>query len=359
MALFKDDSGKTEKPTPQRLSQARNKGQTAQSKEFVMAGLLLVGIVALKLLGPWLGSSLQAIIAAGLRLPAGIVEGAETGPVLAHITEQILTIGAPAAALMGSAVLAALLFGYGQIGFKWSREAIGVKFERLNPAANMSKLFNASALARTALALLKLIALGTSLYFVLVAEWETYSRLQDYEDLSVSVAILLDIALNAFLTIAVFVLVLAMADIAWQRYSFTKNLMMTKQEVDDERKTSDGDPLIKNRLKQARVELLRHRMMEAIPEADVVITNPTHYAAALRYDRTAHAAPELIAKGTDEVALHMRELAAEHGIPVMEDPPLARALCRSVKLGEQIPERFFKAVAAVLSHVYRVKDNVA
>ena len=135
--------------------------------------------------------------------------------------------------------------------------------------------------------------------------------------------------------------------------------MMSKQEVEDARKRSEGDPLMRSRLRQARAEMMRHRMMEAIPKADVVITNPTHFSVALRYDRKRHTAPELVAKGMNDVAMRIRELARENDVPLLEDPPLARALFRAVKVGQEIPARFYEAAATVLSHVYRLKDRVA
>ena len=135
--------------------------------------------------------------------------------------------------------------------------------------------------------------------------------------------------------------------------------MMSKQEVDDERKRSEGDPLIRNRLRQARAEMARHRMMEAVPQADVIITNPTHYSVALRYERNTNAAPEVVAKGMDDMAMRIRELARDNDVPLLEDPPLARALFAAVKVGQEVPARFYEAVATVLSHVYQLKNSVA
>jgi flagellar biosynthesis protein FlhB len=138
----------------------------------------------------------------------------------------------------------------------------------------------------------------------------------------------------------------------------TRN-MMTKQEIEDERRRSEGDPTMKMRQRRARNELMRQRMMDAVPKADVIVTNPTHFSVALRYDRKRDAAPTVVAKGVDDMAMRIRELAREHGVPLMEDPPLARALFRAVKVGQTIPERFYQAVATVLSHVYRLKGRTA
>ena len=159
--------------------------------------------------------------------------------------------------------------------------------------------------------------------------------------------------------IAFIVLIMAIGDIAYSRRKHTKSLMMTKQEVEDERKRTDGDPMIKSRLKAARMALMKQRMMEAIPMADVIITNPTHYSVALKYDREKHMSPAVVAKGIDDIAMRIRKIAAENDVPLMEDAPLARALFRAVDVGQEIPEKFFKAVATVLGHVYRLKNKVA
>jgi flagellar biosynthetic protein FlhB len=168
-----------------------------------------------------------------------------------------------------------------------------------------------------------------------------------------------DLTLTLLMWVGAVVTVLALIDFAWQRYSFTKRNMMTKQEVEDERRRSEGDPMVRMRQRRARNDLLRHRMMAAVPKADVVVTNPTHFSVALRYDRSRDAAPTVVAKGADEIALRIREIARENGVPLMEDPPLARALFRAVKIGQAIPENFYQAVATVLSHVYRLKGRTA
>ena len=151
----------------------------------------------------------------------------------------------------------------------------------------------------------------------------------------------------------------AIGDLAFQRYSFTKRNMMTKQEVEDERKRTEGDPHMKARQRGARNELLQQRMMADVPRADVILTNPTHYSVALRYDRSKDAAPTVVAKGVDDMAMQIRKVARESGVPLMEDPPLTRALYRAVKVGHSVPEKFYQAVATVLSHVYRINGRTA
>ncbi len=168
-----------------------------------------------------------------------------------------------------------------------------------------------------------------------------------------------DLAFTVFFWIAVIVLALSIAEMAWQRFDFQQRMKMTKQDVEDERKRADGDPLMKRRQRTSRLEFMRQRMMEAVPKADVIITNPSHYSIAIRYDRKKNSAPEVVAKGVDHIALRIREIAREHSVPLMEDPPLARALYRAVKIGTEIPQKFYKAVAVVLGHVFRLQGKVA
>ena len=361
MALFRDDSGKTEQATPMRLNEARNRGQTGLSREFTMAGTLLVAVVLLRTAGPWLIGRLEQnmrlgfdVAGAARRLGDGEVNGA-----IQELLRHCWIVAPPFVLLLVCFVLGTAVFGYGQIGLRWSTQALGIKWERIDPMRNLNRLFSLASVARTALSALKLSVLALVPWLLLRARWRELANLHGIEDLPLSLGLIADLALTAFTWIAIVVLVLSLGDIAWQRFDFNKQLMMSKQEVEDERKRTDGDPMIKSRQRSLRMEMMRQRMMEAIPKADVVITNPTHFAVALKYDRTRHTAPEVVAKGLDDLALRIRELAAQHRVPIMEDPPLARGLYRAVKVGQQVPEKFYQAVAAVLSHIYRLRGRVA
>jgi flagellar biosynthetic protein FlhB len=219
-------------------------------------------------------------------------------------------------------------------------------------------VFNFQAIVRTAFAALKLALLSAVLYLVLHDRWPALAHLHDMS-VPQAAAVITDLALLVLQIVATVVFLLAAADVAYQRFDFQQRNMMTRQEVEDERKRSEGDPLIKSRMRSARMELLKHRMMEAVPKADVVITNPTHFAVAIKYDRGKNAAPEVVAKGMDAMAQRIRELAMENDVPLMQDPPLARALYRAVRVGQEVPTRFYQAVATVLSHVYRMQGRAA
>lgn len=359
MALFQDDAGRTEKPTPGRLSEARDRGQVALSRELTMGASLLLAILVLEQVGPWFTGSLADALRLGLQVERAPrwLDGGGIGGVLGTLRQFAGTVAPSFLFLAGISVLGIAVAGYAQIGLRWSPAALSWKPERLNPATNLQRLFSLDSVMRTAASAVKLALLALVLWLVLEDRWPLLATLHSYDDLQTSIGIVVETAFALFFWIALAVFLLAFVDVAWQRFSFTKNLMMTKQEVEDERKRTDGDPLIKSRQRTARLELMRQRMMEAVPKADVVITNPTHFAIALAYDRARHSAPEVVAKGADDVAARIREIAQAHGVPLMSDPPLARTLFRAVKVGQQIPERFYQAVATVLGHVWRLRQR--
>ena len=317
--------------------------------------------LALEFLGGWLVDAFKEILTLGMTVdlrthplgPDGQIDFVQE---VTRITGVVLP---PFVALVSIFVAATLLAGYSQIGIKIARKALGIKFKKLNPVTNIGKIFQISALFKTVFSAFKLIVIGSILYLVLRQEWSTILTMHQAPEFKESVAYIMMLALRVFFWISMIVLVLAIADIAWSRFKHTKELMMTKQEVEDERKRTDGDPMIKGRLRSARMALMKQRMMDAIPNADVVITNPTHFSVALKYDRQKNMAPEVVAKGLDDIAMRIRELATQNNVPLMEDPPLARALYRAVDIGQEIPERFFKAVATVLGHIFKMKEGVA
>ncbi len=358
MAIFGDDQGKTEKPTPSRLQEVRNRGDSPLSRELVQGGVLLVAAVLLTCCGGWLVDAFGQVLRQGLAVDGADARVGDVPGVCAEMLAALAIVGPPFATLVATLTVATLVFGYGQIGLRWSREVFGFKLERLNPLANWKRVFNVQALVRTGFAAVKLAVLVVVVWLVVGDRVPALLRLHEVP-LARSASEVADLALTLLLWVGAVVTTIAFADFVWQRFQFEKRNMMSKQEVEDERKRAEGDPAIKMRQRRARNELLRHRMMTAVPKADVVVTNPTHFAVALRYDRKRDSAPVVVAKGVDEQALAIRTLATQHGVPLMEDPPLARALYRAVKLGQTVPERFYQAVATVLGHVYRLRGRSA
>lgn len=358
MGLFKDDQGKTEKPTPSKLADVRNKGDTPLSKELMSGGVLFIAAIMLLWIGEWLIDAFTQVLRVGLTVDLEQRRLTTVGGVCAELWRALTTILPPFLTLLLVLLGSTVLIGFSQIGVKVSREALKLKPEKLNPFTNFKRVFSPQSLMRTVFAVFKLTIILSALYFVL---WERLPVLlhlheQPFPDAAKEIG---SLALTLLLWIGGIVTVIAAADLAYQRYDFHKRNMMTKQEVEDERKRTDGDPTMKARQKGARNELLRQRMMAEIPRADVILTNPTHYSVALRYDRSRDAAPTVVAKGVDDMAMQIRKIARENDVPLMEDPPLTRALYRAVKVGQSVPEKFYQAVATVLSHVYRLKGQTA
>jgi flagellar biosynthetic protein FlhB len=358
MALFGDDQGKTEKPTPTRLADVRNRGDSPLSRELVQGGVLMVAAIMFWWCGSWLLGSLAGLLRHGLdvRLENHALESIPYA--YQEILSAILGVLAPFLVLVGTLVLATLVLGYGQIGVHYANEVIGWKLEKINPFTNWKRILNVQSIVRTGFAVLKLAVLLGVLWLVFADRWPALLHLHEQE-FAAAAAEVGDLALTLLLWVGAVVFAISAVDFTWQRYHFEKRNMMTRQEVEDERKRAEGDPTMKQRQRRARNELLRHRMMAEVPKADVIITNPTHFSVALRYDRKRDVAPTVVAKGVDDAAMIIREIARQHGVPLMEDPPLARALFRAVKVGQSVPEKFYHAVAAVLSHVYRMKGRTA
>jgi len=358
MAIFGDDQGKTEQPTPSRLAEVRNRGDSPMSKELVQGGVMMIAACTFEWYGSWLIDALQEVLRRGFDVSLKNRSLDQLPGACQEVLGAVMLVLPPFTMLVTTLVVATLVLGYGQIGVKWSREVLGFKLERLNPFTNWKKVFNVQALVRTGFALLKLGVIVSVLYYVLGDRWTVILHLHE-RPLASAAGEIGSLVLTLMFWIGSVMFAMSFADFAWQRVQFIQRNMMTKQEVEDERKRSEGDPTMKMRQRRARNELMRQRMMETVPKADVIVTNPTHFSVALRYDRTRDAAPTVVAKGVDEMALRIREIARENGVPLMEDPPLARALFRAVKVGQTIPERFYQAVATVLSHVYRIKGRTA
>ncbi|MEO6594115.1 MAG: EscU/YscU/HrcU family type III secretion system export apparatus switch protein [Planctomycetota bacterium] len=358
MGLFRDDEGKTELATPTRLNEVRNRGDSPLSKELIQGGVLVVAAVMFRWCGGWFIDALGQAMRQGLAVDIDNHRVDQVSGACREILTVLAAVTPPFVVLVSTLVTATLVLGYGQIGVRWSREVIGFKPEKLNPFPNMKRLFSPQSLVRTGFAAIKVAIITGVLWYVLADRWQVLMHLHEIP-FGAAAAQIGDLALLLMLWVGAVVFAISAADLFWQRFDFGQRNMMSKQEVEDERKRSEGDPQMKMRQRRARNELLRHRMLAAVPKADVVVTNPTHFSVALRYDRKRDSAPTVVAKGADEVALNIRELAKAHGVPIMEDPPLARALFRAVKVGQAVPEKFYQAIATVLSHVYRLKGRTA
>lgn len=341
---------RTEEATFKRLEEAAEKGQVAYSRELGGALLLLLVIVALKFGGSNAAAELARLFERAFSLQAfRSIDATHIGSVLSDSFGTGLMILMP---VLLSVVAAALIAGHMQVGFSLNFARVQPDFTRLNPVTGIKRLFSTRSLMSVALSLVKCAAL-TGVCWSTLDTLLVDARNASTAGLSAQALFVAETTLDLGLRTAAFLVVLALADVFWQRFRHAKDLMMTKEEVKEERKQMEGDPRIKARIRQVQRQMARSRMLEDVKQATVVVRNPTHYAVALRYENGRDHAPRVVAKGMDFMALKIIDIAVRAGVPVRSEPPLARQLYRSVKVGRTIPEELFRAVAKVLAWVYR------
>ncbi len=343
---------RTEPATPRRREEARKKGQVPHSGDLAASAVLLAGVVGLWLLGPDVGTGFLGLLRSQFSRPmpdelgpAGVKE------LLAQQLVQFLRLGVP---LMVLPVLAALVAGFVQAGFHISPERVDPDFERLSPASGMARLFSWAAVFKGIFGLVKVALLGAVVVAVVRPRAGVFASLGQ-ADVSTAVSLAWPLVIRLGLFLGVAFLLLGVADFAYQRFRFERSLRMTKQEVKEEAKREEGDPLVRNRMRQLQRDRARQRMLDEVPRATALVTNPTHVAVALRYDRATMKAPRVIARGAGDLAQRMIECARRHGIPVLVRPPVARALFRGVALGAEVPQELFVAVAEIIAFVYRLR----
>ena len=346
-----DKDQKTEDPTDKKLEDARTKGQVASAPETKHAAMFLAALIVVGGLG---GYSMQRLALLFVRL-WGNADDYMLQPQGAENFAIGLTgaVGMAVLPLFGSLFVFAILGGFlqGRPTLSWTR--VAPKWSKLNPIAGFGRMFGTRALVEFAKTLFKLSAV------CLVALWVIWPKAGGLDHLigiepgqigSAATAIVFDM-LKA---IALLVLALSLFDVFWQRYSFHQQMKMSKQEVKDEHKQQEGDPKIKGRIRSIQIQRAKKRMMANVPKASVIITNPTHYAVALQYDHGQMAAPLVVAKGVDAIALKIREIAGQHDVPIVENRPLARALYASAEVDRPIPTEHYAAVAEIISYVLRL-----
>ncbi|MDO8630521.1 MAG: flagellar biosynthesis protein FlhB [Phycisphaerales bacterium] len=347
MPSYADD--KTEAPTPRRRQEARAKGQIARSQDLASAVLLFAAFAGLYFFGPPLIGSLIAMVAAGL---SGETPGRldDLIPFTSAIGLELLRRVGP---LLGVLFVVALIVLYAQVGWVFTWQPLMPSFSKVNPLNGIMRLFSARSVMMACINLLKLLFVAFVAYTTLAGSAGVilHAFTFDYHDILVLGGTLL---FELGMKLSAALLVLALIDFAWQRYRHERDLRMTKEEVKDELRSMEGDPNIKRRRRQLQLQFAMQRLRKDVPKADVIVTNPTHFAVAIRYDPDAMVAPKVIAKGADYVAIRIRQIAAEFGIPMVERRPLARALYESVEVGQYIPERFYRAVAEILAYIYEL-----
>jgi flagellar biosynthetic protein FlhB len=358
--MAESGQNRTERATPKRKEEARRKGQIALSRDAAAAAAILGSIGLLYWMAmPGVGS-LIAILQGWLTMATD--EAARRALSLDHVHILLRRIGAEVfvllAPFMGGIAVVGIGANLAQTGFLWRREALQPDITRLNPITGFSRLCSLRALTESFKALLKIAAIGGTGFFAIRQELARFPELTQYDLHGLLLAVGW-ITLKASLLMACAAAVIGVLDYAYQRYEWERSLRMTKEEIREEQRESEGDPMLRARVRTVQKEMARRRMMTAVPTADVVVTNPTELAVALQYKPDRMAAPIVVAKGAGFVAARIREIARQHGIPIVENKPVARALFKLVEIDREVPADLYRAVAEILAFVYRVRGNLS
>ncbi|MGD9279665.1 MAG: flagellar biosynthesis protein FlhB [Desulfobacterales bacterium] len=344
---------RTEKATAKRREEARRKGQVAQSREIPSVLILMTAMGVFYFAGSWMFWNIAELI-------GGVFERLDTLQF-----EAVSDVSAFSAEIFQKAFLILIAFflpvliagmagNIGQIGLEFHGEPMRPKLSKLNPISGMKKFVSLKALVELLKSIFKILLVGGIAYGVIRTETVKFPGLMQQEvgDILIFIGRL---SFKVFFFVCLALIILAVFDYVYQRWQYEQDLKMTKQQVKDERKQQEGDPKVKSRIRKVQLEMASRRMMEAVPEADVVITNPIHLAVALQFDATKMIAPAVVAKGAGHLAERIKDIARNHQVPVVEDKPLAQALHKMVEIGEYIPVELYRTVAEVLAYVYRLK----
>lgn len=351
-----DGQEKTEQPTSKRLKESREKGQTGKSMEINSLAVFSTGLITLYISRNYISQKISG-------LTIYIFSSLDTLDInfalmKIYSIKAVIFFFITLLPMFGVLIIFAAAAGYGQVGFKITLKALAPKFSNLNPLKGIKNtFFSSKSFVELLKSLVKLTVIGLFAYWVLADTIIKSIGLVNYSVKEITL-FMVNTAYTFLWKVSLVFTVLAIADFVFQKYKFKKDLKMSKQEVKDEMKQTEGDPLVKSHIKSKQLSMSRSRMMKDVPKADVVITNPTHFAVALRYDISKDSAPVVIAKGVDLIALKIKKIAIENDIPIHEDRPLAHALYYSCDIGDAIPEKLFQTVAQILAYIYNLKNKV-
>ncbi len=351
-----EDEGRTEDPTEQKIRKAREEGKVAKSSDLTASVVLLFPLILIAILSPWMIRTMKSMIL------FFITQSMETdvttaGTISRAFVSYFMKLTLP---VMGVAFLSAFLGNLFQVGFLFSTKAIEPKFDKISP--NVIKwlqrvMFSMEGLFNMAKSLLKIAIIAVLAFWNISRKIPEITNLV-YATLPEAAGLIAGLAFTLMIEAAVILLILSLPDYLFQRHQHRESLKMTRHEVKEEMKQSEGDPQIKGRLRQKMRELLTNQMMSNVPNADVVITNPTHYAVALEYKQESMTAPRVSAKGMDEVAQRIKKIARENDVPILENKPLARALHANVEIGDEIPEEYYTVVSGILVKIYEMSGKI-
>ncbi len=347
-----DYGDKTEAPTPRRRQEARDKGQVAKSQDLTPAVIMLVGMVTLQLVGPIMWRRLLGVMRRGLTMETAVRPGdliADAGAA-SHLLLWVLV------PVLAAVFISALIVLYWQVGWLFTWHPVKPDLNKINPLAGIKRMFSPRTLMTSVINVFKLVCMVAVVYWSVAGALGRiiYSMgMHHLEVYAMAAAELFQLGLR----LAIMMLILALADYIYQRRRHEKDLRMSKDEIREELKHMEGDPTMKRRRRETQMKLAMQRIQHDVPQADVVITNPTHLSIALRYAPESMRAPKVVAKGADLMAYRIRQVAAVHGIPIVERKELARMMYDVVEVGQEIPERFYEAVAEILAYVYELSGR--
>jgi flagellar biosynthesis protein FlhB len=352
MAAEDSDMEKTEDASPKRLEKAREDGDVPRSRELAACAVLFTSGMAIMMLSRPMGDAMKNVLRQGLSIDRAMAF--EPQLLIVHmvkVIEQAMWAFLPLAVIIVSvAVAAPILVG----GWVMSQKSVVPNFGKLNPMKGLANLFSKNSLVELVKSIAKTVLVASVGYAIVKKDLQPMLGLSQMP-LEASISTVSDYMVTGFLTIASALVLIAVIDVPYQLYQYAQKHKMTKQELKDESKESEGSPEIKGRIRQQQREMARRRMMSNVPQADVVITNPTHYAVAIRYKEGENGAPIVVAKGADVIAQKIKEIAAEHQVMTLESPKLARALYAHAELEREIPQTLYSAVAEILAYVFQLR----
>ena len=345
---------KTEQPTPKRLEKAREQGQVPQSQELAPAVSLVVLTAAVALMAPGLLQWFCAQLREGLAGHSAVFAGGDV--FIGFVRDKLLAMMGLIWPVLLALVAASILAGLAVSGVNFTPAAVRLRFEMVNPVAGFGRLFNARSGVRLLASILKLLLIGLIIWLYIRGRLTSLAALRWVEPVRMA-ATIGHIILGLMIRIGLVLLVLAAAEVLYQKWKHLQDLRMTRQEVKQERKDYEGAPEVKRRIRRVQLEMAMRRIAVEVPKASVVLVNPTHVAVALRYDADTMEAPVLVAKGADHLAERIRQIARAYGVPVVRRPELARTIYSTVRLGRTIPASLYVAVAEVLAMIYRLREK--
>lgn len=352
MSEHADREDRTEAPTSKRLEDARKRGDVPRSRELANVAVLGTSVITLMVMGKGVGRSSMGWMRDALAFDPTLIDHQDR--LLTHAAVLLGGLVMPTLPLVAIALAACFISPAIMSGLRFSGAALQPNFSRLNPLAGLARMYNREGQVELLRSLVRILLVGAVGYWVVHRALVSMPALQQMS-IEGAVADGLGFMLHALAAMVSSMALLALVDVPYQRWSWHEKLKMTKQEIRDEYKENEGNPQVKHKIKQLALRASQQRMMEAVPTADVIIVNPTHYAVALKYEAGKMRAPKVVATGVDEIALRIREIAASHKVSQVEAPPLARALYRNAKLDQEIPTALYAAVAQVLSYVFQLR----